>query len=61
MFTVYDFVKESNRIEGIRREPTQAEMDEHDRFLMLDEVTLTDLVQFVSVCQPGAVLRDTAP
>jgi len=55
---VYDFVKESNRIEGIHREPSRAEMDEHDRFVMLDAVSLPDLVQFVSVYQPGAVLRD---
>lgn len=59
MFDVYDFVKESNRIENINREPTQAEMDEHDRFVMLDTVTLLDLVQFVSVYQPEAVLRDS--
>lgn len=52
-----DFVRESNKIEGILREPTQAEIQEHDRFVGLYEVTLEDLERFVHVYQPGARLR----
>ena len=50
-------VRESNRIEGIYRNPTKAEMDEFRRFINLEEVTLSDLLQFVSVYQPDARLR----
>lgn len=53
-----DFIIESNRIEGIYRMPTQAELDEFDRFMAQDEITVDDLIQFVSVYQPGAVLRE---
>lgn len=52
-----DFIRESNRIEGIHREPTEAEVVEFRRFLTLREVTVDDLVQFVSVYQPNAQLR----
>lgn len=34
-------VRESNRIEGIYRNPTKAEMDEFRRFINLEEVTLS--------------------
>lgn len=53
-----DYVRESNRIEGIKREPTQAEIAEHRRFLALGDPTVADLEHFVSVYQPGATLRD---
>lgn len=53
-----DFVAESNRIEGILRAPSVAEIEEHDRFVSLEKVTIQDLVRFVSVYQPGARLRD---
>jgi len=52
------FVRESNKIEGIFRDPTAAEIKEHDRFVNLHTVTLSDLKQFVAIYQPGAVLRD---
>lgn len=52
-----DFVKESNRIEGIHRLPTAAEIDEHDRFVALPVITVADLEQFVSAYQPDAKLR----
>lgn len=53
------FIRESNRIEGILRDPLLSEIDEFYRFLKLPEVTIKDLQQFVSVYQPGtAVLRD---
>lgn len=53
-----DQVAESLRIEGIHREPTDAEIDEHKRFLRLPSVTIEDLEKFVSTYQPGNVLRD---
>lgn len=52
------FIKESNRIEGIKREPTIAEIEEYLRFMAQDEITLKDMIQFVSTYQPGAELRD---
>jgi hypothetical protein len=53
-----ELVRESNRIEGILREPTTAELIEFERFLTIEDVTISDLVAFVNVYQPGAVLRD---
>lgn len=55
----YDFVKESNSIESIYREPTHAEIDEHNRFINLCGVTVGDIRHFVSVYQPNAKIRDT--
>ena len=52
------FIRESNRIEGIVREPTKEEVIECDRFIHLSEVTINDLVNFVKIYQPGASLRD---
>lgn len=56
-FTPIDFIRESNRIERIEREPTQAEMEEYHRFMGLKEVTVGDLGVFVGIYQPGARLR----
>lgn len=53
-----EFIEESNRIEGINRAPTKAEVVEFGRFMELTVVTLDDLLKFVSVYQPNAVLRD---
>jgi hypothetical protein len=52
-----DFIAESNRIEGIRREPTKAEVAAHIAFLNLDRVTVDDLGHFVAVVA-GATLRE---
>jgi hypothetical protein len=52
------FIKESNHIEGIYREPTKAEIEEFHRFMALDEIAIRDMIQFVSVYQPGAELRE---
>lgn len=52
-----NFIIESNKIEGIHREPTGEEMVEFNRFMELPEVTIGELSQFVSVYQPSAVLR----
>jgi len=54
---ILDHIRESNRIEGIEREPTTGEVQAHIDFLGLDEITIADLERFVSVYQPGAVLR----
>lgn len=53
-----EFVRESNRIEGIHRDPTQAEIQCLDAFMQLSVVTVGDLQGFVEINQPGAVLRD---
>lgn len=55
---IVDFVTESNRIEGIIREPTTQEGAATIRFLNSDEVTIDDLVTLVGVFQPSARLRD---
>lgn len=56
---IYGFISESNRIEGIEREPMPEEFEEYHRFMALREVTIEDMEQFVKVCQPDAFLRDT--
>jgi len=53
-----EFVTESNRIEGILRPPTDEEIEEHERFIMLPEITIADLEEFVGVYQPDAKIRD---
>ena len=45
---LYHFVKESNRIEGITRVPTRAEISAHKKFLSLETITITDLCDFVA-------------
>jgi len=55
---IADLVAESNRIEGIYREPSAAEIAEHRRFMQLSAVTVEELQNFVKVYQPNAVLRD---
>ena len=55
--TLLDFICESNRIEGLHHEPTQAEISAHAAFLVIRTVTVADLECFVSLIQPGAVLR----
>ena len=59
MTSIYDkFIIESNKIEGINRDPTAAELKEFRRFMLLKQVTIEDLEQFVRVYQPDAQLRD---
>lgn len=55
---IYRFVSESNHIEGIERDPSEAEIEELKRFLALPKVTVEDLVHFVSVYEPSAMLRE---
>lgn len=52
-----DFIRESNRIEGIHRDPTEREIDAFEHFLDLDRIHVRDLEQFVHIYQPGATLR----
>jgi hypothetical protein len=53
----HDRVSESNRIEGIDRPPTEAEIREHERFVGLEKVTISELQTFVKIYQPNARLR----
>ena len=53
----YEFVKESNRIEGIKREPTKAEIDAHDEFIDFSQLSIEAICKLVSVYQPDAKLR----
>lgn len=52
------FIKESNRIEGIVREPTDREVQAFKEFLEIGLVSVGTLRQLVSVFQPGAQLRE---
>ena len=54
---ITDKIRESNRIEGIHREPTQTEIDIHLWFLTLDKIEISDLENFVNIYQPNAKLR----
>lgn len=57
-FTPIDFIRESNRIEGIEREPTAKEVEIYHWFMGLEDIGVKDLEHFVSTYQPGAELRD---
>ena len=59
MSDVSTFVKESNRIEGILREPTKAEIGAHETLLATSTACLEEqsLVDFVAVIAPGKLLR----
>ena len=54
------FVRESNRIEGIHRDPTPAEIKTHKTFIARKRVKIEHVTQLVAVCQPNAVLRATS-
>ena len=47
-FTMRDFVRESNRIEGIRRDPYPHELAAHTRLLKADALTVTAIESFVA-------------
>jgi hypothetical protein len=53
----HDLVAESNRIEGIDRPPTEAEIREHERFVRLENLSISELQTFVKIFQPHARLR----
>lgn len=52
-FTLDEFIRESNRIEGIHRKPTVAETEATLAFLALPAVGISDLVDLVAVYAPG--------
>ena len=54
------FVKESNKIEGILREPTKAEVEAHQTILRMSSgiLDMKALQDFVAVIAPGKFLRD---
>lgn len=52
------FVAESNRIEGITREPTDAEVKATVEFLGIDPPAVIGLANLVSAYAPGSGLRD---
>jgi len=54
---LYDFVKESNLIEGIQRDPTLPEVQAHLDLISGDDISADKLKAFVDVIQPGAKLR----
>lgn len=58
MTDLVSFVRESNRIEGIRREPTQEEVDAHAVLLSLPELKRADIEAFVAIIAPGKPIRD---
>ena len=52
-----DFVRESNRVEGILRDPTIAEIEAHNGFMQLVRPNVGHLEAFVEIYQPEARLR----
>ena len=52
-FSLTDFVRESNLIEGIHLGPTDAEVNAHKHLLSLDRLTVIDIEEFVGVICPG--------
>src|SRR4051812_46813985 len=54
---VVDFVRESNAISGIRRDPTRAEIGAHRGLLAADALEVGNLEMFARHVQVGAVLR----
>lgn len=51
------FVSESNRIEGIFRDPTDTELQAHRDLLKIKKMTVAALLRFVEVVEPEAKLR----
>jgi hypothetical protein len=52
-----EMVAESNRIEGINRPPTDAEISEHERFMRLEKLSVSEIETFARIYQPNARLR----
>src|SRR6266446_6491357 len=53
-----DFIRESNRIEGILRDPTEDEIAAHEQLLALAQLTPTTVGDFQAVIAPGKPLRE---
>jgi hypothetical protein len=58
--TLRDFVRESNKIEGIHRAPTAKEVRATEHFLSLSCLTISGVVDLVAVYQPNARPRFVA-
>lgn len=56
-FTLTDFVRESNRIEGILGSPARGVVEAHEVFLCHDILTVGRMEAFVAVIAPGKRLR----
>lgn len=54
---IEDFVRESNRIEGILRDPTRAEIEVTRDFIADDDLCLAGIEAIVEVYAPGKELR----
>lgn len=54
-----DFIRESNCIEGILRDPTEYECAALDEFLQQPEIDVHELETYVKRIQPGARLRSS--
>lgn len=54
---ICNFIIESNKIEGILGVLPDEEVAEYKRFMALKKITVDDMVAFVKVYQPNAVLR----
>lgn len=57
MFSLEDFVEESNRIEGMHYVKA-VEVEAHRELLAVKNLRLEDMQRFVTAVQPGAILRD---
>jgi hypothetical protein len=53
-----DFIRESNRIEGILRDPTEVEIAAHERLLKLVQLHPTTVGDFQAVIAPRKPLRE---
>jgi|GEM_PF-5397160 hypothetical protein len=53
-----DFIRESNRIEGILRDPTEDEIAAHERLMKLSQLHTTTVGNFQAVIAPGKPLRE---
>ena len=51
------FIRESNRIEGIHRDPLASEIKAHKTLLARKRVKVEHVTALVSACQPDAILR----
>jgi hypothetical protein len=54
---VVDFIRESNRIEGILRDPTEDEIAAHEQLLGLVQLGPTTVGDFQAVMAPGMPIR----
>jgi hypothetical protein len=58
MTGIVEFVRESNRIEGILRDPTPQEIQATDDFVCAEIMTVGHVKALVAVLQPNARIRD---